>query len=127
MQGTSVEHITNNLLQLQVALGSHAANRLTLPKVPCGPGHDNFPIPGFKRTHFPTRVCFGMTLNKAQGQPFGGKLGLDLSEDCFAYGQLYLGDSRVTDPRNLTECTSRADNRTRNEVYREVLSTISES
>ncbi len=43
-----------------------------------------------------------MKINRAQGQSFGGKLGLDLFEDCFAHGQLYVGESRVTDQRNLT-------------------------
>ncbi len=122
----TVEHMSNNLLHLKVAVGSHAGKRLTLPRVPCGPEDDNFPIPGFKRTQFPVLFCFGMTINKAQGQSFCGKRGLDLSEDCFAHGQLYVGESRVTDPRNLTVCTTRADNRTRNVVYREALSAISE-
>ncbi len=59
-----------------------------------------------------------MTINKAQGQSFGGRLGLDLSDDCFAHGQLYVGESRVTDPRKLTVCTTRTDSKTRNTVYR---------
>ncbi len=121
-----VEHMSSNLLHLKVAVGSHAGCRLTLPRVPCGPGDDNFPVPGFKKTQFPVRVCFGMTINKAQGQSFGGRLGLDLSDDCFAHGQLYVGESRVTDPRNLTVCTTRTDSRTRNVVYREALSNTSQ-
>ncbi len=121
----SVEHMLSNLLHLKVAVGSHAGSRLTLPRVPCGPGDDNFPLSGFKRTQFPVRVCFGMTINKAQGQSIGGKLGLELSGDCFAHSQLYAGDSRVTDPRNLTVCTTAGDYKTPNVVYREALSVTS--
>ncbi len=120
-----VEHMSSNLLHMKVVEGSHAGSRLTLPRVPCGPGDDNFSVPGFKRTQFTVRVCFRMTISKAQGQSFGGKLGLALSEDCFAHGQLYVGKSRVTDPRNLTVCTTRGDYRTRNVVYREALSVTS--
>ncbi len=81
-----MEKMSSNLLHLKVAVGLHAGSRLTLPRDPCGPGDDKLPVPRFKRTQFPVRVCFGMTINKAQGQSFGGKLGLDRSEDCFADG-----------------------------------------
>ncbi|CDF40386.1 ATP dependant DNA helicase [Chondrus crispus] len=73
-----IENMTNNLLFLHVTTGSHQGNRLCLPRMPCGPGDDNFPIPGFTRTQFPIRTCFALTTNKAQGQSFGGRIGLDL-------------------------------------------------
>ncbi len=101
-----VEHMSSNLLHLKVAVGLYAGSRLTQPRVPWRPLDDTFPVAKFKRTQFPVRVCFGMTINKAQGQSFGSKLGLDQSEDCFANGQLYVGESRVTDTRNLTACTT---------------------
>ncbi|CDF36818.1 partial DNA helicase [Chondrus crispus] len=84
------ENMTNNLLFLRVTTGSHQGNRLCLPRMPCGPGDDNFPIPGFTRTQFPIRTCFAITTNKAQGQSFGGCIGLDLRDHCFSYGQLYV-------------------------------------
>ncbi|CDF33193.1 ATP dependant DNA helicase [Chondrus crispus] len=72
-----IENMTNNLLFLHVTTGSHQGNRLCLPRMPCGPGDDNFPIPGFTRPQFPIRTCFALTTNKAQGQSFGGRIGLD--------------------------------------------------
>ncbi len=112
-RGTLWGHMTNNVLHLRVAVRSHARNRLSLPRVPCGSGDENFPVPGFKRTQFPVRVCFGVTISKAQGQPFGGKLGLDLTDECFIHSQLYIGQSRVT------VCVRRQEKKTRNVVYLE--------
>ncbi len=43
-----VEHMSSNILHLKVAVGSYACSRLTLPRVLCGPGDDNFSVPGFK-------------------------------------------------------------------------------
>ncbi|CDF77418.1 ATP dependant DNA helicase [Chondrus crispus] len=116
-----IEKMTNNLLFLHVTSGSHEGNRLCLPRMPCGPGDDNFPIPGFTRKQFPIRMCFALTTNKAQGQSFGGRIGLDLRDHCFSHGQLYVALSRTTHPSNFTILTSESDATTRNVVYREVL------
>ena len=42
-----------------------------------------------------------MTINKAQGQTFKGKVGVYLHKDVFSHGQLYVVLSRVTYPRNI--------------------------
>ncbi|CDF38382.1 ATP dependant DNA Helicase PIF1 [Chondrus crispus] len=116
-----IENMTNNLLVLRVTAGSHEGNRLCLHRMPCGPGDDNFPIPGFTRTQFPIRKCFTLTTNKAQGQSFGGRIGLDLRDHCFSHGQLYVALSRTTHPSNVTIFTRESDETTRNVVYPEVL------
>ncbi|CDF33021.1 unnamed protein product [Chondrus crispus] len=116
-----IENMTNNLLFLHVTTGSHQGNRLCLPRMPCGPGDDNFPIPGFTRTQFPIRTCFALTTNKAQGQSFGGRIGLDLRDHCFSHGQLYVALSKTTHPGNVTVLTRESNETTRNVVYPEVL------
>ncbi len=63
-----VEHMSSNLLHLKVPVGSHDGSRLTLPRLPWGPGDDNFPVPGFKRTQFPGPIVFRDGNNKAQSQ-----------------------------------------------------------
>ncbi|CDF37017.1 ATP dependant DNA helicase [Chondrus crispus] len=100
-----IDNMTNNLLFLHVTTGSHQGNRLCLPRMPCRPGDDNFPIPGLTRTQFPIRTCFALTTNKAQGQSFGGRIGLDLRDHCFSHGQLYVALSRTTHPGNVTVLT----------------------
>ena len=117
-----VEKMTNNLLFLRLVTGTKAGARLGLPRMPCGPGDDTFPIPGFTRTQFPVRVCFGITVNKAQGQSFSGNLGLDIKDECFSHGQLYVALSRTTHPSQLTVCMSEGVDRTKNVVYPEALS-----
>ncbi|CDF39734.1 unnamed protein product [Chondrus crispus] len=116
-----IENMTNNLLFLRVTAGSHEGNRLCLPRIPCGPGDDNFPISGFTRTQFPIRTCFALTTDKAQGQSFGGRIGLDLRDHCFSHGQLYVALSRTTHPSNVTILTQESDATTRNLVYPEVI------
>ncbi len=71
-----VEHMSSNLLHLKFAVGWHAGSHLTLSRVPCRRGDDNVPVLGFKRRQLPVQVCFWMTINKAKGQSFGGKLGI---------------------------------------------------
>ncbi|CDF41122.1 unnamed protein product [Chondrus crispus] len=78
-------------------------------------------IPGFTRTQFPIRTCFALTTNKAQGQSFGGRIGLDLRDHCFSHGQLYVALSRNTHPGNVTVLTRESNETTRNVVYPEVL------
>ncbi|KDR69846.1 hypothetical protein GALMADRAFT_77064, partial [Galerina marginata CBS 339.88] len=76
----------------------------------------------FCRRQFPIRLCFAMTINKAQGQSVT-HVGLNLQNAVFTHGQLYVAISRVTsvhnikaiwDDRNITPIT-------KNIVYPEVL------
>ncbi|XP_063974372.1 uncharacterized protein LOC135161043 [Diachasmimorpha longicaudata] len=48
----------------------------------------------FKRTQFPIRLAFAMSINKSQGQTMS-VCGLDLRTPCFPHGQLYVACSRV--------------------------------
>ena len=53
-----------------------------------------------KRKQFPVRLCFAMTINKAQGQTIE-KLGLYLPTPVFTHGQLYVAVSRVKKKEDL--------------------------
>jgi hypothetical protein len=52
------------------------------------------------RKQFPVRLCFAMTINKAQGQSLQ-KVGIDLRQPVFTHGQFYVAFSRVIDVANL--------------------------
>ncbi|KAL3119857.1 hypothetical protein niasHT_005917 [Heterodera trifolii] len=50
----------------------------------------------FRRLQFPIRLCFAMTINKAQGQTLQ-RMALVLNgRQCFSHGQVYVAMSRVT-------------------------------
>lgn len=51
-------------------------------------------IIGFTRTQFPIKLCFAMTIHKAQGQTLG-KVGLSIDTPMFTSGMLYVALSRV--------------------------------
>jgi hypothetical protein len=46
-----------------------------------------------KRTQFPVKLAFGMTINKSQGQSMK-KVGIYLPKPVFSHGQLYVGCGR---------------------------------
>nr|XP_016492300.1 PREDICTED: uncharacterized protein LOC107811818 [Nicotiana tabacum] len=78
----------------------------------------------FKRTQFPVRLCFAMTINKAQTLDF---VGIYLREPVFSHGQLYIALSRA----KCSNCvkllirpptpTTHDDHSTWNIVYDEII------
>ncbi len=116
-----VERMTANFLFLISVSGTHKESVLSLPRMNCAPGTDDFPIPDFRRGQFPIRICFAMTINKAQGQSVTDKLGIDLSNPCFAHSQLYLALSRATHQKDVYTCTTFGHHKTKNVIYSEVL------
>ena len=118
-----VVRITTNLLFLTSVSGSKTVSRLKLPRMNCTISKDGFLIPGFRRRQFSFRVCFAMTINKAQGQSIPGALGIDLNGQCFAHGQLYIALSRTKIPRNVLICTADGTKKTKNGVFTEFFDT----
>ena len=67
------------------------------------------------------RLCFTMTINKAQGQSLQ-KVGIDLRQPVFTHGQFYVAFSRVTNVANLDVLLPyRGSGMVENIVYPEVL------
>src|SRR3954452_12423755 len=70
---------------------------------------------------FPIRLCFAMTVNKAQGQSLD-IVGVDLHSSAFTHGQLYVALSRATNLNGVSILlTKDSDEKTDNVVYSEVL------
>lgn len=59
-----------------------------------------------RRTQFPLRLAYSMSLNKAQGQELKMAL-LDLRKPVFAHGHLYVGLSRVREATNIAIFTTK--------------------
>ena len=115
------------VLEADIATGPFAGTTVLIPRISLTPNENRSPIM-FKRTQFPVRLAFSMTINKAQGQTFDS-VGLYLPEPPFTHGLLYVAMSRVrtpsaihimVDPEN-SQIEGRTGNYTRNVVFREVL------
>lgn len=83
----------NNVIHAEIACGSFTGKRVFIPRVPLQTSVDDFCSVPFKRTQFPLRLCFTMTINKPQGQTLD-YVGLYLKEPVFSHGQLYVTLSR---------------------------------
>ena len=64
-----------------------------IPRVSLCPGDTNLPF-RLKRTQFPLRLSYAISINKSQGQTFE-KIGIFLRRPCFSHGQLYVAFSRA--------------------------------
>lgn len=104
-----------NVVEATVITGCARGDTVFIPRIPLIPS--DYPFE-FKRVQFPLKLCFTMTINKSQGQSFK-MAGIDLSEDCFSHGQLYVACSRVSSANSLVILAPKGN--TTNVVYREVL------
>ena len=51
-----VEKLSNRLLYIKVAVGAYKGAKKLLRRMPCGPGDENFSVPGFLRLQFSVRT-----------------------------------------------------------------------
>jgi len=112
-----VKTLHKHIIEATIFTGISQGETVFIPRIPLIPSDYHFE---FKRLQFPVKLCYAMTINKAQGQSL--KLaGVDLRNDCFSHGQLYVACSRVSSPDNLV--ILQPCGKTKNVVYREVLNT----
>jgi hypothetical protein len=94
--------------------------RVFIPRIPCLTEEGRFPFI-LTRRQFPVKVCFAMTINKSQGQTLDF-VGLDLENEVFSHGQLYVGFSRVRSWDCIKVRVNPVyENCTRNVVWKEIL------
>ena len=116
----------DHVLEAQVATGVHAGKVLFIPRIPLRPSDSIFPF-NMERRQFPTKICFGMSSNKSQGQTLS-RVGIYQCQDFFTHGQLYVAMSRVRQKFNLRivkkngKYPRRQGLYTDNVVYPEILS-----
>ena len=110
-----VKEMGEHKIEATILVGDHAGEDVFIPRIPFIPRNVGIEM---KRTQFPIRLSFSMSINKAQGQTLQ-KVGLYLEEPCFSHGQFYVGCSRVGTEKNLKILCPK--NTTRNVVYQEAL------
>lgn len=110
-----ITRLMKNLIEATILTGASAGCTVLLPRIPLIPSDMPF---NFKRLQFPVKICFALTINKSQGQTFK-TVGLDVTEECFSHGQLYVAASRVSEADQFyVHCGNKT---TKNIVYSEVL------
>ncbi|XP_027770897.1 ATP-dependent DNA helicase PIF1-like [Solanum pennellii] len=117
---------SQNVLHAEISSGHSATKHVFLPRIQLSPPeNEGYPFK-FIRKQFPIRLCFAMTINKAQGQTIHN-VGLYLPQHVFSHGQLYVALSRgismsTTKVLVLTEQPKcQKGTYTKNIVYKEVL------
>ncbi|XP_060959218.1 ATP-dependent DNA helicase RRM3-like [Cannabis sativa] len=116
----------SNIIDAEIVTGDHCGKRIFLPRIPFTPLENEKNIFPFKRTQFPIRLSFAMTINKVQGQTLDS-VGVFLPEPVFSHGQLYVALSRAKTLSALRVLIrppsgNEADNNhTLNIVYEEIL------
>jgi ATP-dependent exoDNAse (exonuclease V) alpha subunit len=123
----TIIQMSNRLLEIRLITGDHAGETALIPRITLSPSLTalDFAIK-LNRRQFPIQLAFAMTINKAQGQTLD-HIGIDLRNEVFAHGQLYVAFSRATSSKNIKVLLSdetgaqHSSTNTRNIVYQEVL------
>ena len=110
-----VKQLLKHVIQATILTGCAKGEDVFIPRIPIIPSDGTIQ---FKRTQFPVKLSFAMTINKAQGQSL--KLaGIDLRTHCFSHGQLYVACSRVGKEENIFILAP--EGKTKNVVYQRAL------
>lgn len=111
----TIKKLMNNVIEATIITGKFNGETVLIPRIPLIT--DDTPFQ-FKRLQFPIRLAYAMTINKAQGQSLQ-VCGLNLEQQCFSHGQLYVACSRVGKPSSLIIYTT--DGKSKNIVYQRAL------
>ncbi|KAG7951593.1 hypothetical protein I3843_12G015700 [Carya illinoinensis] len=115
-----------NVIDAEIAVGHHIGKRVFIPRIPFLPNVDENSGFPFKRTQFPIRLSFAMTINKSQGQTLDC-VGIYLPQPVFSHGQLYVALSRAKTSSAVrilirpVSAEQREENCTKNIVFTELL------
>ena len=109
-----ITKLSANTIEAKISHGRYAGHDIIIPRIPLIPSNSTLPFE-FRRLQFPVAFCFAMTINKSQGQTFKA-VGVDLTNESFTHGMLYVALSRVGSPNCLTLLVGE----TRNVIYNEV-------
>ncbi|GJJ68098.1 ATP-dependent DNA helicase PIF1 [Entomortierella parvispora] len=96
-----VLRLGQRFIDAKVMHGVNKGHRILIPRTPITNSENDLSFPIlFRRTQFPVKPAFTMSINKAQGQTLD-RVGLYLPQPVFGHGQLYVALSRCTSPQNM--------------------------
>lgn len=111
-----VKSLHNNIIEATIITGEFEGETVIIPRIPL---HTNDCDISFARMQFPIKLAYAITINKSQGQSFS-ITGVDLRNEVFSHGQLYVGMSRARDPAKLYILIEE-DHKTKNIVYKKII------
>ncbi|XP_057291716.1 ATP-dependent DNA helicase pif1-like isoform X1 [Hydractinia symbiolongicarpus] len=89
-----VRNLRANVIDCEILTGIRRGDRVLIPRVSLCLNDTNLPFQ-IKRTQFPLRLSYALTIkNRSQSQTFE-KVGIYLRRPCFSHGQLYVAFSRA--------------------------------
>ena len=81
-------HYTRNMTQVRLLNGTQKGRVISLPRCSSHVSQENSGLPfAFVRVQFPLMPAYCVSVHKSQGQSLD-KIGLFVTQDCFAHGQL---------------------------------------
>ena len=107
-----IKTLNSFVIEATILTGQYQGEDVYIPRIPLIPNELPF---DFKRLQFPVKLAYAMTINKSQGQSLK-VTGIDLTEECFSHGQLYVAMSRTQDSNQLYILTDN-NRETKNIVY----------
>ncbi|KAG6650801.1 hypothetical protein CIPAW_06G067600 [Carya illinoinensis] len=116
----------HNVIHAEIVIGHQTDKKVFIPRIPFLPRPDENSGFPFKRTQFPIRLSFAISINKSQRQTLDF-VGIYLPQPVFSHGQLYVALSRaktisvvkiLIQPISMEEPEN---NSTKNIVYTELL------
>jgi len=115
-----VKTMHKNHLECELLTGERIGERVLIPKITSTSSKGKFPFE-MSRKQFPVKPCYGMTINKSQGQTIDF-VGLDFTDDVFSHGMTYVAFSRARAWEFVkVKVREERENKIKNIVWKEVL------